>query len=250
MIRNCYVEEYGDTATNIEVEPSAIEIINETMTSIKYHDFLLSVYCDRIDTLDTSSIERMSYFAGQGNFEIVNSMLMSSVSPNDKYCSCPPIVTAVRNNREDVVKLLLDSNSVFEFNNQYDLDAMHIAAANGYIGIIKRLLTYTDNVNTKYMDDATPLHFAVVFGHTDVVQLLLENGADVQSKLDGRISALQLAAIGKNIAIVELRLQHNANLSWKTNDKWSALYYAEEMWNIEVIKLLLTKMQKDELPES
>ncbi|PHZ08986.1 ankyrin, partial [Rhizopus microsporus ATCC 52813] len=56
---------------------------------------------------------------------------------------------------------------------------LHEAALRGKTDIVRLLLEYNADVNSRGADLDTPLHDAAENGHTEVVQLLLEYGADM-----------------------------------------------------------------------
>ena len=59
--------------------------------------------------------------------------------------------------------------------------ALHLAAQNGYKGIVYDLLAKEANVNAVDDNGKTPLHLAVQNGHKQMVQALLDKGANVNA---------------------------------------------------------------------
>lgn len=56
--------------------------------------------------------------------------------------------------------------------------ALHMACANGHIGIVKFLICdINEPVNIKNDEGNTPLHWAAINGHFEIVEFLLQNGA-------------------------------------------------------------------------
>jgi ankyrin repeat protein len=59
--------------------------------------------------------------------------------------------------------------------------ALHLAAGEGHLEIVKLLLEHGADVNAKTAYE-TALHLAAGEGHLEIVKLLLEHGADVNAK--------------------------------------------------------------------
>jgi len=60
--------------------------------------------------------------------------------------------------------------------------ALHVAAAKGYIKVMKLLLKAAAPVNAQDMDGWTPMHAAAHWAQREACELLVENGADMEVK--------------------------------------------------------------------
>ncbi|XP_024880819.1 uncharacterized protein LOC112460398 isoform X1 [Temnothorax curvispinosus] len=85
---------------------------------------------------------------------------------------------------------------------------INIAASNGNIQAIRRLLKGGVDVNDKDIDGRTPLHYAVNSGQVSVVNILLENGADVTRVTNKGNTPLHTATFKGYKEFVEVLLQH------------------------------------------
>ncbi len=67
----------------------------------------------------------------------------------------------------------------------YDVTALHLAAQNDHVDIVRRLVASGAPVNatmtSRGIDGITPLHLAVEAGHVDVMDVLIEAGCNVHS---------------------------------------------------------------------
>jgi ankyrin repeat protein len=105
---------------------------------------------------------------------------------------------------------------------KYGRTALHLAAMNGHLEIVKLLLEHGADVNAKTKEGYgyTALHSAASNGHLEIVKLLLEHGADVNAKTKyGGYTALHSATMNGHLEIVKLLLEHGADVNAKTKKK-------------------------------
>jgi ankyrin repeat protein len=97
---------------------------------------------------------------------------------------CGEIHEAVKNNDSAKVRGLIKNNPDLVFSKDEDgFTPLHLAAANGYKGMVEFLLTTKAEVNSKDNAGSTPLHQAATAEgqHSDLVELLLAHKADVDA---------------------------------------------------------------------
>ena len=71
--------------------------------------------------------------------------------------------------------------------------ALMLAAENGHIKMVERLIKAEANVNLRHKLGNTALTLAAQYGHSQIVQLLMDSGADANG-IDGK-SFLQQRAV-------------------------------------------------------
>lgn len=77
---------------------------------------------------------------------------------------------------------------------------LHLAAVNGNLSIIRRLLAAGAAVNVQDSEGRTPMIKAIECAHTEVLQVLIETGADVDlADREKGNTALHTALIGANL---------------------------------------------------
>ncbi|KAK7574023.1 hypothetical protein V9T40_011214 [Parthenolecanium corni] len=89
--------------------------------------------------------------------------------------------------------------------------ALHIAASNGYLKIVRYLLNYQATIDVKNDRGCTPLHMAARAGHYDTCGILLANGADILSLDHGGNLPLHFACQKGTIDTVCLLLEYSSS---------------------------------------
>ncbi|XP_044729331.1 uncharacterized protein LOC123292680 [Chrysoperla carnea] len=149
-------------------------------------------------------------------------------------------------------------------NHQKEILLLNIAANEGDVQTVQRLLNDGANVNDKDVDGRTPLHFAVSNGHINVVNMLLQNGAVVTEATKKGNTPLHTATSKGYKEIIEVLLQHisrnrdilNDFIDAKTTSSGTtSLHIAAKSGFLEIIKSLLkhgaiynSKNKKGEVP--
>jgi ankyrin repeat protein len=116
-----------------------------------------------------------------------------------------PILLAYvwRDDKERTQKLLAHGANVTLQDADGDT-ALHGAAQNGNVEIIRMLLDKGANPNAKNKLGGTPLMWAAVYGNDDAARLLLSRGADPSLKHHDGITAAKWAALNNRASTVSL----------------------------------------------
>ena len=90
-------------------------------------------------------------------------------------------------NVERVSAMLRDNSALVKERYAHGDTALHHAARNGDLEIVKQLVTGGADVNTTTGNNHFPLYCAAGHGHVETTQYLVEEGADLQARLsDGK----------------------------------------------------------------
>ncbi|KAL8919594.1 MAG: hypothetical protein Q9172_004922 [Xanthocarpia lactea] len=116
--------------------------------------------------------------------------------------------------------------------------SLHALAYFGLDRFFPHLLSAMD-VNTQDSDGATPLHIAANNGHVAAVERLLKTDADTNIEDNSGETALHCASRNGDKAIVESLLSHGANVMKKDTRGWGALDWAVIEGKDDVVKVLL-----------
>lgn len=95
---------------------------------------------------------------------------------------------------------------------QDGLPAVNLAALNGNLEAVTRLLDAGAAVDTRGPSLSTPLHAAAVNGHDDVVRLLLSRGSVVDPESYGRTTPLMLAAEKGRLSTARILVEASARI--------------------------------------
>ena len=181
-----------------------------------YEDLLTAIKLDDIPAADALFVKGMDVNTSDPG---ANTLLMISVQEDHAA----------------MVKLLLQRQAKVGARNQYGETALMLAAANGNLELVKRLMAHGAEVN---LTGWNPLIYAAWRGRTEVVKYLLDNGADIDAMSPNGISALMMAARGGHFDTVKLLLWEAADPNIKSDSGASALDWALKEKNSEIANLL------------
>ncbi len=163
----------------------------------------------------------------KNKFIALFSLILLAVSPVAFAAECPLCVAAENGNLSEVKRLLHNDVDVNDENKNGWTDLMG-AAGEGYREVAKLSLDKGANVNDENKNGWTALMGAAGEGHREVVKLLLDKGADVnhESKNGWRIgwTALMHAAWNGQSEVAKLLLECGANPDIKNN-------YGKNAWD-------------------
>lgn len=123
--------------------------------------------------------------------------------------------------------MCLELNMVNAENEAQD-KPLHIACAYGYIDIVKLLIAWGADIDSKMRGFATPLHCAVIHQHAHIVRHLLDMGADTDAKNRQGLTAFDLARRYKNQIIMELfPVQSNEEMELRYESAGDVMFLAQ-----------------------
>jgi hypothetical protein len=121
-------------------------------------------------------------------------------------------------------------NALFYVDDFLKFTAIHFAADNGNIDLIKLFIDNGAKVNLgTFPGNGTPLHIAAEHGHVEIGRLLLENGAIIDSQNEFRLTPLHLAVMRYHEEMVAFLVSQGANRELKHSEGRNAIEIAEHM---------------------
>ncbi|XP_025412128.1 ankyrin-3-like isoform X4 [Sipha flava] len=147
---------------------------------------------------------------------------------------------AARSGNLEKVLLLLESSGVdVNTANSNGLNALHLAAKDGHVDIVKCLLKRGCSVNSVTKKGNSALHIASLAGQEEIVKVLVENNASINIQSHSGFTPLYMAAQENHCSIVEILLRHGANQLLVTEDGFSPLAVAMQQGHDKVVAILL-----------
>ncbi|KTC94753.1 ankyrin repeat-containing protein [Legionella geestiana] len=159
-----------------------------------------------------------------------------------------PLLTAVWADKEDIAKYLLDKGASPHKTEASGKGALHFAAENDNVELIKRLAVRFEHFDIHDESRLTPLHVAAWTGCTESAQFLLANGANPSCMSANGSTPLHLAIIQDAFDVVKLLLKYNIDINegWRTGH--TALACAALSGRVHMLLYLLKKGATLNLP--
>ncbi|WP_264705551.1 ankyrin repeat domain-containing protein [Wolbachia endosymbiont (group A) of Gymnosoma rotundatum] len=132
-------------------------------------------------------------------------------------------------------------NNVINARKNYGKTALHVAAKNGKLYVVKYLISKGIDINSRDEADWTPLMSAVYGGELNTVRYLIDIGADINAKSRLCSTSLHFAADSGELDIVKCLVFKGANVNAKNIDCRTPLHFAADNGNLSVIKYLIRK---------
>ncbi|KAL8864656.1 MAG: hypothetical protein Q9174_007270, partial [Haloplaca sp. 1 TL-2023] len=143
---------------------------------------------------------------------------------------------------ESVVRLLLQYGANVDTRDATSLYPLHLAAMRGHYGVIELLLQEHANVDAPGPNDETPLRIASDKGYVEVAELLLGARAKVNARDKKSMSTpLHKAAMNGNENMIDLLIRNGAHTEAKDGDLMTPLHYACEAGKDGVATQLLNR---------
>lgn len=167
--------------------------------------FLLEAkdHADIINHVGTSNYNLLSRAAQHGSVSMVRSCIDHGGLVNPlKPIRNPPLITAIKNNHEEVVQVLLSAGADANLADSEGLTAMHEAAGWSKPEVLRALVEVGGDLNVRGPNGLSPLHYAAVQGNLPTVQCLVELGANLLAKTNQGKMVLDYANGANHQAVV------------------------------------------------
>ncbi|KAF5353830.1 hypothetical protein D9758_010616 [Tetrapyrgos nigripes] len=140
-----------------------------------------------------------------------------------------------------IVKVLVQNGADVNAEGGFYGFALQAAAFWGHLDIVKYLVEKGTDVNAKGGEFGFALQAAAFRGHLDIVKYLVEKGADVNAKGGPYGFALQAAVEEGHLDIVKYLVEKGADVNAKGGEYGFALQAAAYMGNLDIVKYLVEK---------
>ncbi|XP_022217446.2 ankyrin-3 isoform X2 [Drosophila obscura] len=179
------------------------------------------------------------------NKPLDNGISLDKINGNTKYekqiDSTISFLRAARSG--DITKLLdfIESGEISDINtcNANGLNALHLAAKDGYVDICSELLRRGIKVDNATKKGNTALHIASLAGQQNVIKQLIQSNANVNVQSLNGFTPLYMAAQENHDNCCRLLLAKGANPSLATEDGFTPLAVAMQQGHDKVVAVLL-----------
>jgi ankyrin repeat protein len=156
------------------------------------------------------------------------------------YLECTPLHWAAWSNKQQIIKLLINSGANIEEKDKLNETAFYLAAFNGQKEAIKCLLQFSADMEVRSISTNAAIHMASYFEYTDVIDIMLNYGIDINIQTDNRLNtALHVAAWHGKLKSAKYLLLRGANVNAKQVKGGIPLHRAALNGQVDMVDLLL-----------
>ena len=209
-----------------------------------------AMICDdaRASRENSMKYSALTVAARNGHVEVVKLLLSSSIdkeSRDDRNRTA--LYAAVANNKPKVVQCLCEAKANVDVYGVNKFTPLTVAAAWGYVEVIKVLLKNGNGVDLEMRDgkyNSTPLYYAAEKNHPEVVEILCKAGAkvNVYGGVDLSYTPLTIAAREGYSEVVKSLLKYGKGIDLEMRDrghyKATPLYHAVLKNQVETVEVL------------
>lgn len=162
--------------------------------------------------------------------QLINSMSKDNVTP---------LMVAAHQGHLEAFKIILDAGSNPLATDDGGINAMHLAAREGKIEIVRLLSKNKQLIDSKTWNNSTPFMLAAREGHLEVCLELVKDGADpLATDITGYTAMHHAAKCGK-ITIIRMLSTYGELINSKSKKGDTPLILASEAGHLKVCELLL-----------
>lgn len=192
-----------------------------------------------VNVIDSKQLSPLRNAIFYKNIKMVRYLINNGADVNIQTIFGKALRMALVLKDEAIAKLLIENGaSILDISNSGQ-SAMHIAASNGQLDLLKYLVNLEPNIHVQCRSKETILMSACRMGHYEIVQYLLSLGAEVYCKDAKGELPLLLALKSGNLKLVKLLLENGASLEKERTDISSALF--QGINNHKAVDFLLEK---------
>jgi len=138
----------------------------------------------------------------------------SAIQPTEDTNTTALISASQAGNTQTVLDIINNLNTPIDINEQDSegATALHYAALNGHLEIVKHLIEHNAKVNIKTQEGRTPLHCATFGSHVNIVTYLLNRQADIKETDSRGRTAMHIAAEKGLLGVVQALAHCNENV--------------------------------------
>ncbi|AYP74078.1 ankyrin repeat protein [Fowlpox virus] len=180
------------------------------------------------------------------SYDITEFLLQSGADIHETYTILYPVMSAIKAENVEMLKLLLKYNASIDKIEHGDGYPINLAVRYGNVEIVHELLKHGADPNSSYRYASClriPLHQAIYYHNTDIVNLLIIYGADVNSIDDNGNTPMHLAVNEKRVDIVKILLDAWADITIINGSLTTSLIgcYSSSQFPSEITEMLISR---------
>lgn len=204
-------------------------------------------YGGRLDILDSEGFSIMYYPIKFNYQEIIDILLeydkktvgISLVNIKDVR-GAVPIFYAIRYKNRYALQELLSNGADANYKNNENMNALHLAVLKKDITMVKMLIKYIKNIDSRTNAGSTALHYACNFQLLDIVKILLDNGASQDIiELEYDFYPIFYSVVQNNIEMTKLLVDSGANPNQQDYVGNTIIHYAIMNKHMEILDYIM-----------
>lgn len=243
-------------ATPAEVEAATILLMNHgfdlrnfSKPNPKPKPFSFTTKSKETDSRNNDTLaEALCWAVKMGKDTALRLILQKDVDPSAKHNGTPAVAYAVQNENEVMLRLLLDYGADINSRRSDDKSLIHIAVLTRNEVTTRLLLERSANIESIDSDGNRPLHLAIQGDLPAIVKLLLDNGARPEVQNNAGNWPLHMAIAMNNQLIVDLLLDKGAAVEAPNKQDDQPLHLAVANGHQGIASLLLQQGASLEVP--
>ncbi|VDI00857.1 Hypothetical predicted protein [Mytilus galloprovincialis] len=156
-----------------------------------------------------------------------------------------PLMIAIAESREDIIRVLLDSGNAININDTFlignsEITPLLLSYFSKHLNSTKMLIEYKADVNVQYLGGKTLLHFVCKDGYVDYLKLILSSKECDVNRMNDRIETpLFLACQHGKSKCVELLVASQCDINSSNVEGKSPLHIACSLQYADIVEILL-----------
>ncbi|KAJ8304114.1 hypothetical protein KUTeg_017697 [Tegillarca granosa] len=181
----------------------------------------------------------LHWAAANGNMEVVEKLIEggSDLEAKDKYGMRPALWAAWYGHLE-ILQLLINSGATSRCSNKQGMGLLHCASQNNNINVMNFIFESLENINVNEVDkcDRTSLHLAAENGHLEAVMRLIDMRCDCARRDKSGETALHLAARNNHYEVIKKLLMLGVEINDRDVEGRTALHIAAQNGRPEAVE--------------
>lgn len=257
FIKNNKEDQFLEYLTSLSVDEVDVNMKDENGNYLIFFAIILNnrrilrklmEYNCRLDVIDSEGYNILYYPIKYNYTEIIDilleydkkSMGISLVNLKDAR-GAVPLFYAIRFKNKHALQELLSNGADANYRNSENMNALHLAVLKKDVIMVKMVIKYVKNIDTRSNSGSTALHYACNFQLTDIVKILLDNGASQNIiELEYDLYPIFYSVVQNNITITKMLILNGANPNFQDYMGNTIIHYAILNNHLEILDFIFS----------